>query len=80
MSYFNEDQQSWMRTLAKLPPEKKCDCGWSYRGQCFGSCYGRPDKGGALLKSGCGHVVSNGTVFELVCATCKAAELKKQNQ
>lgn len=40
-----------MDTLSRLPAEEKCDCGWDYRGQCFGSCYGQPEKGGAGLRS-----------------------------
>jgi hypothetical protein len=34
MSYFNEYQQDYMRELASLPAEAKCECGWYYRGKC----------------------------------------------
>jgi len=34
MSYFNEDQEDYMRSLAKIPPEKKCYCGWYPLGEC----------------------------------------------
>lgn len=34
MSYFNEDQQSWIRYLATVPPEKRCYCGWYHLGEC----------------------------------------------
>jgi hypothetical protein len=47
MSYFNEDQRDYMRYLAELPKEAKCDCGWHPRGRCFGRCYGDESKGGA---------------------------------
>jgi hypothetical protein len=47
--YFNDDQIAWMRTLSRLPKEKKCDCGWNYRGECFGTCYGHPERGGHPL-------------------------------
>ncbi|MCL5265166.1 MAG: hypothetical protein M1343_08255 [Chloroflexi bacterium] len=35
MSYFNEDQQEYMRYLATLKPEEKCACGWGKKGQCY---------------------------------------------
>lgn len=47
MSLFNRDQEEWMEYLDTLPPEKKCDCGWSVRGTCYGTCYGAVEKGGA---------------------------------
>ncbi len=50
MSYFNEDQQAWTRTLESLRPDQKCSCGWDRRGHCFGACYGHPEKGGAERK------------------------------
>ncbi len=28
MSYFNEDQESYMRSLARLPREQLCNSGW----------------------------------------------------
>lgn len=28
MSYFNEDQESYMRYLATVPREQKCNSGW----------------------------------------------------
>lgn len=46
MHWANSEQQGWMKTLSSLPPEKKCDCGWDYRGDCMGSCSGKPEKGG----------------------------------
>jgi hypothetical protein len=49
-SYFNEDQQAYMRHLSTLKPEEKCDCGWYPRGECFGQCYGKPEKGGSPRK------------------------------
>lgn len=51
MSMFNKEQEKWMEYLATLPPEKKCDCGWNNRGDCFGQCYGFPEKGGAPKKN-----------------------------
>jgi hypothetical protein len=33
-SYFNEDQQDYMRELARTPPEQLCYCGWYRLGQC----------------------------------------------
>jgi hypothetical protein len=48
MSYFNSDQCDYMRDLASLPREAKCDCGWAPRGECFGDCHGKPEKGGAV--------------------------------
>lgn len=51
MSYFNEDQRSWSAYLAGLPKEAKCDCGWDHRGHCCGSCYGHPEKGGAMPRA-----------------------------
>lgn len=39
---FNEDQRSWMRYLASLPPEKRCPCGWYTREECDR----RPQNGG----------------------------------
>lgn len=34
MSYFNEDQQDYMRSLAEMPLESKCWCGWHRLGEC----------------------------------------------
>lgn len=47
MSAFNEDQRDYMRSLAAIPREQRCECGWDTRGDCFGSCYGDEAKGGA---------------------------------
>ena len=35
MSYFNADQESYMRYLDSISPEKKCWCGWYGIGQCL---------------------------------------------
>jgi len=35
MSYFNADQEAHMRSLASIPPEQRCWCGWSLMGQCW---------------------------------------------
>lgn len=43
---FNAHQRDYMKYLATLPPEEKCACGWSKRGECFGVCYGYPERGG----------------------------------
>ncbi len=42
MSYFNEDQESYMEYLATLPPEKKCKCKWYPVGECP-NCDKKPD-------------------------------------
>lgn len=34
MSYFNEEQQDYMRELDSMSPEQKCICGWYQRGKC----------------------------------------------
>lgn len=34
MSYFNEDQEDYMRQLNKIPAESKCYCGWYRLGEC----------------------------------------------
>lgn len=34
MSYFNQDQQDYMNSLALMPAEQKCWCGWYRLGQC----------------------------------------------
>lgn len=31
---FNEDQRSWARFLGELPPDLRCKCGWSVKGEC----------------------------------------------
>lgn len=45
---FNSEQLAWMDYLATLKPDQKCDCGWDKRGNCTGSCYGQPEKGGVV--------------------------------
>jgi hypothetical protein len=50
MSYFNDDQRAYMADLASLPKELKRDCGWARRGDCYGQCYGKPEKGGRVQK------------------------------
>lgn len=49
MDYLNEEQQSWVRYLNSLPPEKKCECGWNRRGECD-KC--PPEKGGKVQVKG----------------------------
>ena len=34
MSYFNSDQRDYMRSMATVPPEKKCWCCWYMLGEC----------------------------------------------
>ena len=34
MSYFNEDQEDYMRSLAAIPPAERCWCGWYRLGEC----------------------------------------------
>ena len=34
MSYFNEEQQAYMRSLSKIPLEQRCYCGWFALGEC----------------------------------------------
>lgn len=34
MSYFNAEQQDYMRDLAKIPMEEKCYCGWYRVDEC----------------------------------------------
>lgn len=34
MSYFNSEQEDYMRELAEIPPEQRCYCGWYRLGQC----------------------------------------------
>jgi hypothetical protein len=36
MSYFNEEQQDYMRYLATVPRDQKCVCGWHPREDCEG--------------------------------------------
>lgn len=43
MSYFNGEQQAYMRELAAMPEAAKCACGWYRRGECP-NC--TPDRGG----------------------------------
>lgn len=38
MSYFNEEQQDYMRSLAAMPLETKCWCGWYRLGECPNGC------------------------------------------
>lgn len=38
MSYFNEDQQDYMRSLASIPLNTKCWCGWYMLGECPNGC------------------------------------------
>ena len=50
---FNSDQLDYMDYLSKVPPEKKCYCGWYLKDKCF-SCpkgYTAADK----LKARCKH-------------------------
>ena len=35
MSYFNDDQQSYMRDLATVPRDERCACGWYLLGECL---------------------------------------------
>ena len=50
MSLFNSEQRDYMRYLASLPREAKCDCGWALRGQCRSVvCYGYPERGGVPI-------------------------------
>lgn len=44
MTYFNDDQRSYMESLARIPPEGRCWCGWYRLGECQ---YCRPDKSSA---------------------------------
>jgi hypothetical protein len=34
MSLFNEHQEEFMRSLARIPAENKCWCGWYLAGEC----------------------------------------------
>jgi len=34
MSYFNKDQEAYIDSLAKMPPESRCYCGWFPKGEC----------------------------------------------
>lgn len=34
MSYFNSDQESYMKSLDAIPLEQKCWCGWYRLGEC----------------------------------------------
>lgn len=34
MSYFNEEQQDYMRSLGRIPREQRCKCGWYLKGEC----------------------------------------------
>jgi hypothetical protein len=47
MSYFNDDQRDYMRSLASLPAEEKCACGWYVVGQCL-NCATEP-RGGRVV-------------------------------
>lgn len=31
---LNRDQEDYVRYLASLPPEQKCECRWYRRGEC----------------------------------------------
>ena len=35
---FNSDQRDHMRSLSKIPPHKKCWCGWYMLGECKNNC------------------------------------------
>ena len=35
MSYFNSDQEDYMDTFSKIPPNKKCWCGWYKFNECY---------------------------------------------
>lgn len=41
MSMFNDDQRDYMRSLATIPPEHRCWCGWYKLGECYGGCNNR---------------------------------------
>ena len=47
-SYFNEDQQEYMRELSRLPADAKCKCGWYLRGKCP---HCKPEDGGKAKSS-----------------------------
>jgi hypothetical protein len=34
VTMFNSDQRSWMESLAAIPPDRKCWCGWDRLGEC----------------------------------------------
>ena len=34
MSYFNEDQQDYMKSIFSIPREKRCQCGWYLKDEC----------------------------------------------
>lgn len=38
MSYFNSDQEDYMRSLARIDPKEKCWCGWYRLGECPNGC------------------------------------------
>jgi hypothetical protein len=46
-SYFNEEQQDYMKSLAKLGPENLCYCGWYPKGKCSTPSPCPPDKSAA---------------------------------
>lgn len=35
MSLFNADQRDYMASLASMPAETKCWCGWNEKGRCY---------------------------------------------
>lgn len=32
--YLNSEQRDYMKSLDRIPPERKCYCGWYELGQC----------------------------------------------
>lgn len=34
MSYFNSEQESYLKYLASLPVAAKCECGWYHAREC----------------------------------------------
>lgn len=35
MSYFNSEQEDYMRSLAAIPETERCFCGWDRFGECY---------------------------------------------
>jgi hypothetical protein len=44
LSALNEEQESHWRALVKIPPERRCWCGWSLLGECWHCSRSVPDK------------------------------------
>lgn len=38
MSYFNSEQEDYIRSLNSMPPETRCWCGWYALGKCYNNC------------------------------------------